>query len=97
MRLVTRCPVAECGTVIAPSHAEPPKDAPTIGRKQPLPPPSAIPATDVLSLAKDRLAALEAELASYEAKRQEAAMLKRMIAAAETVTKSTNGLERTLS
>src|SRR5689334_1110630 len=38
---------------------------------------------DILTLAKSRLAQIERELSALEAKRNEAAMLRRMIAAAE--------------
>lgn len=47
--------------------------APTITKQKP---------TDVLTLARARLETLEIELASYEDKRREADMLRRMIAAA---------------
>lgn len=46
------------------------------------PRPAAAP-TDVLGMAKRRLAAIEAELAAYKSKQSEAAMLRRMIEAAE--------------
>lgn len=86
MRLTRRCPIPSCMAAFPresqPSQAKPQAAAPSVASRQLVPVASSL---DVLGLAKARLTALEAELTALEAKRAEAAMLRRMILAAEMV------------
>ena len=83
MRLYDAC--SDCGRALAQAFADPllqtveiaPAPAETRPRVQAQPAP-----TDVLSLAKSRLAQLETELEALAGKQREADMLRRMIAAA---------------
>ena len=78
MATVEVCPVCEAPVAAAqePASAPPAAMAPTVAPK-----PKAAP-TDILGAARARLEQLELELADMRGKQQEAAMLRRMIAAA---------------
>ncbi len=80
MRLTRRCPIPSCMAAF-PRESQSKHDS----QRVPTPPRQAAPTTslDVLGLAKARLTALEAELTTLDAKLTEAAMLRRMILAAE--------------
>lgn len=83
MRVLTVC--SECGRPFDGQFADPLLQVveATSAAHEPRPRPSVQPAaTDVLGLAKSRLAQLEAELEAVNAKQREADMLRRMIAAA---------------
>ena len=85
MRVVSRCPRADCNSIFPSATLEaerprPPVQAATRRADNAAPPRASF---DVLGLAKARLVTLEGELSALESKRAEAAMLRRMIYAAE--------------